>query len=376
MAERSAGTIDWLTSMGNKWTDPPRVSGAEALPEYTAVTPTKARGHYTTGGGATLFKTLADAATARSISILYETPATELIADTERIVLGVKAVQMGVPVFIHARNGVVVATGGFNDNKELMRAYSPVQGFKAVSKGVPGLTGDGIRMAQALGADVRGMTEIVAAPSVRLPGAPGFRLSTASILVNERGRRFCSETVHYDVVAHAISRNRFVYAIFDEEQKAKGGNTVCSAFSRDLVSEINDGLVVVAPTLAELATTLHLESAAKLEDTVNEWNVCVDVKADPEFGRATGFGYVRMPPFYAVEVTGGMYDTNGGLKINSKTQVLDVSGAPIARLYAASPGSTGGVIGAIYPGSGSAVQVCLCLGRIAGKNAATETALV
>jgi urocanate reductase len=110
-----------------------------------------------------------------------------------------------------------------------------------------------------------------------------------------------------------------------------------------------------------------------LEDTVNTWNSYAEQKADPEFGRATGFGYIRTPPFYAVEVVCGMWDTTGGMRINTRTQVIDVFGNIIPRLYAASPGTVGGVIGAIYPGSGSAIQTCICLGRIAGRSATAES---
>jgi hypothetical protein len=112
------------------------------------------------------------------------------------------------------------------------------------------------------------------------------------------------------------------------------------------------------PTLAELAAKLKID-AARLQDTVNTWNSYAEQKADPEFGRAAGFGYIKTPPFYAVEVVVGMYDTTGAFRINTSAQVLDVFGD--------------GVIGAIYPGSGSAMQTCICFGRIAGRNASAES---
>jgi urocanate reductase len=380
VANESAGIVDWLTNLGNKWTAVPNVSGAEAEPYFAAITPTKARGHFTNGGGKALFKTLADAGAARGINILYETAVTELVTDAKGVVVGVKAAQNGATRYFQAKRGVVIATGGFPGNKEMLRALSADQGYKGESKGVPTLTGDGIRIAQALGADLTGASEICAAPSVRLPGAPGINGNTPTIFVNERGRRFANETLHYDEVAFAISRQEIAYVIFDDALKAKGGNVICSAFSKDLSTEITSGLVVRADTLAELAAKLNLQSdggpaAARLQETLNSWNASADQRTDPEFGRAKSFGPIKTAPFYAVEVVGGMYDTTGGLRINTKTQVIDVFGKTIPRLYAASPGATGGTIGRIYPASGSALVTCFCLGRVAGKNAAAETQL-
>ena len=109
-----------------------------------------------------------------------------------------------------------------------------------------------------------------------------------------------------------------------------------------------------------------------MEETINTYNVNAEKGTDPEFGKTRDLEPINTPPFYAFERIVGMHSTMGGLKINTRAQVIDVSGSVISKLYAAGE-TTGGTIGLNYPTAGTAIQNAICFGRIAGKNAAMES---
>ncbi len=400
MADNAAPTFEWIKGMGaqfysgvNEYGGIPPIkplaedagwglyySGAEPDPEATAVTPPKVRGHVvrpvqptwpyppknptaptpvgpTRGTG--FFKPLWEGVQKRGIQVLLETRALELITDSvKNEVLGVKADNKGKIVNIKARRGVALTAGGFVMNKDLAKYYC--QEAVLPTNYTASDTGDGILMGMAIGAGTANMGHTLLSLSV----------NQGAILVNTGGRRFVDETL-YRVAAEVWKGQR------DWLAWEIGDSVIKGAYA---------GQVIEAPTIKELATKIGIDPTV-LEDTVNFYNKSVEAGKDLEFGKtrrsrhgapaSQGLLPIQKPPFYAIKkdvntLVSSQGITMGGLRINTKAQVLfQVTDKPIARLYAAG-GTSGGLMGDMYPGSGSAVGQALTFGRIAGKNVAAE----
>ena len=379
-ADQSAANVEQLLALGAT-SAPPTVTGAEVNvgSEPIARAHTISYGDLT--GGSALFAALADGAEAAGAEILMETPGKELVVDADGVVLGVKAESEGQDMYIKARKGVILASGGFTRNKEMLAAFTR-DGYYSQPLGTPGLEGDGHRMAFALGADVANISEILGIPGLTLPGAVSatyafwtFIPTIPAILVNLEGRRFCDEFGFYDWKNTALlaQPEHRAFSVFDDAARQAGAGMIVQGFSEDLDAEVAAGTVLKADTLAGLADQMGIP-AARFEETVAKWNADVAAGADSEYGRTGGLGPVTTAPFYAFATYSTMFDNSGGLKINTKAQVVDVWGNPIPRLYAAGQ-VAGGLIGEHYSGSGSAINGCLTFGRVAGQSAAAEEAL-
>ena len=371
VSEKSGETIEWLIGLGVEFPTL-YLSGAEA--SFADLTPPKPRGH--SAGGAALFGTLGDEVEARGIEVLVETPATKLIADPRRQVLGVVADSAEKELNIKARKGVILASGSFGSNQEMIKLYGPdLRG--AVSYAVPGLTGDGILMAEALGANLDNIGHAFRVQPV-IKTSPGFGgmilplFEHTCVLVNEAGKRFVDEGIFYEYLTKALleQEGRHAYAIFDEDVKKLGGTAVGYFLSKDLSSEIEAGSIKKADTISELAALVGLDPAT-LEETVNKVNQYAAQGTDPEFGRETGLGAVQTPPFYCIEALPGVGVTAGGLKTTVDAKVTDVFGEVIPRLYGAGD-TIGGWCFEMYPGSGTAILNGILFGRLAGENAAAQ----
>jgi len=363
LADKSAENIEWLIKLGAEipsvvYDEPDRpvppagglyFSGAE--PEYAHITPPKPRGHAVVGGGKAIFETLRKAVEARGIEVMLETRALKLIATPEKEVLGVKAESKGKITYIKARKAVVIATGEFTRNEEMLKRHCP-RGLGTYPVDDPNALGDGHIMADDIGADLVNMH----AGFLYVLGIGGLA-GVYSIYVNKLGRRFVNESAGYPVRGAALDRqpDRVAFAIIDEAIRAKTGEEV----------------QIEAPTIEELATKIGVDPTI-LRDTINTYNEYVDAGKDPEFGKPKEYLLpIKNPPFYAKPLMLAFF-TTGGIRINTKAQAIDVSGKIIPRLYAAGLAS-GGLFGEIYPGSGSSMANCICTGRIAGRNAAAET---
>lgn len=322
-----------------------------------------------------LFKRLTDAVEARGIEVNLGTPAQKLLTDEKEEVIGVEAESNGKKICIKARKGVILASGGFANNREMLKLFNP----KAASKNVLGCakscTGDGHRMAMAIGASVRGMSELCSSLGVNVDSSasehnvpPRLQGTKPYIFVNEKGQRFVDETLNSYYVSYSVSRQEFAYLIFDAGAVERGAQEISPAL-QNLSKQIQKGTVITAPTPRELAAKIGIREPTRLEDTVNNWNKYVKADRDAEFGRSQTMASIQRPPFYASEVVPYIIGTAGGLSINKKMQVMHVEGYAIRGLYAAGE-IVGGIIGSIYPGSGSDLQMTICTGRIAGKNAA------
>jgi fumarate reductase flavoprotein subunit len=387
MADKSGENVDWLMKLGAKAVFY-GYSGVEYLPEFAAVTPPKPRGIKFEGEGARLFELLNNAVLERKIEVLLETKAIELIVNTKREVIGVRAEGKGRESYICAKRGVVITTGGFGHNKKMLRDYNP-KGYKSISVNPTCNTGDGINMARALGADLRVMHETIGVPGTKVPRlgrgvpiiAPLTGIDLPAIFVDKTGKRFVDESLYYDYLNDVLLRHEVAFLIFDDSVRKIGGSGIIQGisfgmsmialgFTNEMDEEIKEGVVLQASTIRKLATKIGV-NPTELETTVDFFNENARSGVDPDFGRTRGLGLIEEPPFYAIESRPAFFDTMGGIRINAKAQVIDVFTDIIPRLYAAGR-TTGGIFGEIYPGSGSSIQECTCFGRIAGRNAAME----
>jgi len=335
----------------------------------------------------------------RPIPVLYETPARELIQHgTTKEILGVHAARGEKPIAVKAKKAVVLTCGGFENNQEMIRNYLPGIPY-CYTSGTPHNEGDGITMAMSVGADLWHMNNY-AGPSMALK-VPELRTTFSMqalhfskrvpggmIVVGPDGRRFCDEkykTRHGKVPVNgrwlplATPCPMFMvcdHAMFSagplyDKHPSHGWTQIVERYpwSEDNSAELAKGWVKRADTLAGLAALLGLDPAA-LADTVGRWNRYCDAKHDPEFGRSLMLEPIADGPFYAVELSPSMLNTQGGPRRNEKGQIVRPDGTPIPRLYSA--GELGSIYSYLYQGTGN-IGECLAFGRISGRNAAAET---
>jgi fumarate reductase flavoprotein subunit len=260
---------------------------------------------------------------------------------------------------------VVMATGGFGANNELVAEYDPsLRGFGTTNHA--GATGDGIALLEAVDALFIDMTEIQTHPTV----VPAGQMITeavrgnGAIMVGRAGSRFVDELGTRDVVSQAIlsQDGGTAYLVFDQAVRES---------LRAIESYVSAGLVTEGETLAALAASLEIPSAA-MEEAVARYNGIVASGTDADFGRSNMARPIQVAPFYAIEVAPAVHHTMGGVAINANAEVLNRSEQPIAGLYAAGE-VTGGVHGGNRLG-GNALADIVTFGRIAGRNAAQYAA--
>ena len=335
----------------------------------------------------------------RPIPILYETPGKALIQhDITKEILGVRALRGGKPVAVKARRGVVLTCGGFENNQEMIRNYLPGIPY-CYTSGSPYNEGDGITMAMSVGADLWHMNNY-AGPSMALK-VPEIRTSLSMqalhysktppggmIVVGPDGRRFCDEkfkTRHGKIPVNGrwlpLSTPCPMYMIIDQTMFASGplydghpshGWTQIIEryeWSEDNSAELEKGWIKKADTLAALAALIGLDRAA-LVDTVGRWNRSCDAGRDDEFRRILMLEPIAAGPFYAIELSPSMLNTQGGPRRNEKGQIVRPDGSSIPRLYSA--GELGSIYSYLYQGTGN-IGECLAFGRVSGRNAAAET---
>jgi succinate dehydrogenase/fumarate reductase flavoprotein subunit len=338
----------------------------------------------------------------RPIQILYETPGRDLIQhDSSKEILGVRAesVRDGRSITVKARKGVVLTCGGFENNREMIRNYLPGVPY-CYTSGSPYNEGDGITMAMSVGADLWHMNNY-AGPSMALK-VPEVRTTFSMqalhyskeipggmIVVGPDGRRFTDEkykTRHGKVQVNGtwlpLSTPCPMFLIFDhtlfssgplyDAHPSHGWTQIIERYewSEDNSAELAKGWIKSAESLPALASTVGLDPAA-LTDTVGRWNVSCEAKHDQAFGRKLMLTPIVNGPFYAVELSPSMLNTQGGPRRNERAQIVRPNGSPIPRLYSA--GELGSIYSYLYQGTGN-IGECLAFGRISGRNAAAEEA--
>ena len=352
LAEKSAGAIEWLDSIG---ADLPKISfsGGASTNRIHAPADGSAVGNY-------LVDKFSEKLTELGVEVMLNTKATELIVEDGRIA-GVKAEGKDANYTIRAK-AVILATGGFGANLEMIAGFRPdLQG--TVTTNAPGATGDGIVMAQAVGAALVDIEQIQLHPTVEQTTSMLITESVrgdGAILVNQSGHRFTNELLTRDAVSAAelAQEGQYAYIIFDQHLRDN---------LKAIEKYVKNGLTVQADTIEELARKLDIYPSF-LAMTLKDWNVAVAAQNDAAFGRTTGMdNNLTTPPYYAIQIAPGIHHTMGGVKINASAQVISTEGNVIPGLFAAGE-VTGGVHGGNRLG-GNAVADIVIFGRIAAESA-------
>jgi hypothetical protein len=419
----------WIDSMGIPATLVPNSGEFPFLPGGSSIS-----NYNIVGGGAVLFKALDQAVQAAGITVLFNTAGTDLIQDpTTGEILGVQAVQnQSETVNIQAKRAVVLCTGGFEFNDEMKVRY--LKTYPAHFYGWQYNTGDGIKMAQKVGAALWHMNACSGRPEPWIPTynqAWSYANPTNNyIWVDRNGNRFINESGYpshsgwtqladFDMYTAHYTRNP-AFVIFDSTYFSKGpvaGGGITSvqtelggvlggtAWSNSAM--VSAGFIIQGSTIAQLATNLaagpiHGDNVgttppgwnagqsvdtvavpngynpssitpAALTSTVNAYNAaCAAGNGDPAFGRtASTMAPVQTGPFYALPLFLGGPNTQGGPVRNALAQVCDPDNNPIPRLY--SSGELGSVYGFLYPTGGGNNCELIAFGQIAGNNAAAES---
>ena len=361
LCEGTADAIDWLDENGITLHNVSSFGGASVKRIHRPV----GDDGKVVSVGSYMIPRLQQACEKAGVQILLSTTAEEILTDGGKAV-GIKATgATGETVTINAKS-VILASGGFGANLDIVVEYKPeLKGFMTTN--APGILGQGIAMAQAIGADTVDMDQIQIHPTVQYDSAAliteGLR-GDGAVLINAEGKRFIDEVGTRDVVSAAEVAQTGGYSWLVVDQKMADASSVIQGY-------IKKGYTVEGKTYEELAEAMGVDSAAFAETMAN-WNQCVADKTDAEFGRTSFANPLDTAPYYAIKVTAGVHHTMGGLKIDTNTEVLDAEGNAIPGLFAAGE-ITGGVHGANRLG-GNAVADFTVFGRIAGKAASDYAA--
>ena len=362
LCANSADAIDWLDEHGITLHNVSSFGGASVKRIHR---PVNAEGK-TVSVGSYMIPLLEENCEKAGVKMMLDTTATEILTDANGAAVGVKATgASGETVTVNAK-AVVLATGGFGANLDMVVKYKPeLKGFMTTN--APGIQGQGIEMAQAIGAATVDMDQIQIHPTVEANTAAliteGLR-GDGAILINEEGQRFIDEVGTRDVVSAAEIAQTGSYSWLVVDQAMADASSVIQGY-------IKKGYTVTGATYEELGKAMGVDAAAFAE-TMEKWNGYVEAKNDPDFGRTSFANPLNTAPYYAVKVTAGVHHTMGGLKINANTEVLNEKGEVIPGLFAAGE-VTGGVHGANRLG-GNAVADFTVFGRIAGAAASDYAA--
>ena len=352
MAQNSAAAIDWLDSIGAPL---PKVSFSGGATNKRIHAPEDG-----SGVGAYLVTAFRRNLDELGVTVLYDTRATDILTENGAV-SGVKAQSKTQDVTITTK-AVILATGGFGNNEDMIVQYRPdLKG--TVTTSAPGITGDGIVMAQAIGADLVDIEQIQLHPTVEQSTSMLITESVrgdGAILVNQEGKRFTNELLTRDVVSAAelAQPGSYAYIIFD--QRLREGLKATEKY-------ISTGITVQGDTIEDLAAQLDIDPAT-LAQTLADWNGYVAAQNDPDFGRTTGMeADLSQAPYYAIKIAPGIHHTMGGVKIDTQARVINTQGDPIPGLFAAGE-VTGGVHGGNRIG-GNAVADIVVFGKVAAQSA-------
>ena len=333
----------------------------------------------------------------RGIEPVLNASAQELIV-TDGRVSGVRFDGPDGPYEVLATHAVILATGGFEWNPDLVRDF--LRGPMTRPATVPTNTGDGLKMAMRVGARLGNMREAWWVPVCELPGQQIHgeqrvhliqreRTVPHTIMVNRYGVRFCDEAANYNALGgafHVLDSQRFEYVnqpswvVFDEDMVQNYGGFLTPPGGP------MPEWVTRSDTLDGLAAELSIPADA-LAATVQRWNGMVDGGRDLDFGRGNSvydgyvgdrkhwpstystLGRIERAPFYAVQVHSSTLGTKGGPRTDTTSTVLDVDGDVIPGLYAAG-NVMAAATGMVYGGAGGTLGPALVFGYLAGKNAA------
>lgn len=349
--EHGALAIDWLDQHGLKLDDLTITGGMKTMRTHRPSSLMPIGGYLVTE----LLKYVEK----YQIPLFDNVKVTDILSDNGQVT-GIKA-ESDREIEIKT-SAVILATGGFGAGKDLLAQYrSDLLNLRTTNQ--PGATGDGIKLAQKLGAQLVDMEQVQVHPTVQQDTPHAYLIGEAvrgegAILVNNDGTRFVNELDTRKNVTQAIDDlgGTGAYLIFDTDIR-----------KRVKAIEFYDhvGLVKTGQTLSQLAAEIKVD-ANELEKTVANWNQAVKAQQDSEFNRTTGMERdISDGPFFAIHIAPAVHYTMGGLKINDKTQVLNTDNKIIKGLFAA-----GEIAGGLHGNNrigGNSIAETVVFGRQAGQ---------
>lgn len=393
-AEAATGLLDWLAEQQVAITlsacggaEHPALPGAEAI---RTVQPGAAKRLDPSGGaGPALWRALHDAVRTRdSVEIRWSRPARQLVRDGDRVVGVEVTTPDGGSEVVLARAGVVLSCGGYEFDEDLKRDH--LRTYPVHFYGNPGNTGDGVRMAQDVGADLWHMNQMIgrAIAHVELDdGTPqGFIINIdppGYVITDRAGRRFTDEEpqarllhgFYYELLAFDADAGRYprnpCYWFFDDRRRTAGPLTythigACAVgrytWSPDNSAEIERGWIAVGDTPAEAARAAGVEDPEAAAESIAAYNRACAEGRDPLGRPADSLVPLEGPPYYCMPLWPGGSNTTGGPRRDEHGRILDVFGAVIPGLYGA--GELGQASGLLYPADGSNISEALCFGKL------------
>ncbi|WP_158882862.1 3-oxosteroid 1-dehydrogenase [Amycolatopsis anabasis] len=330
------------------------------------------------------------------VPVWLNTPLLDLRTEGDRVT-GVLVRRDGEEVVLRARRGVVLASGGFEQNEEMRTKYQRAPIGVEWTVGAKANTGDGINAGLKLGAAVDLMDDAWWGPSIPLTGGPWFALAERSrpgcVLINDRGERFVNESAPYVEAVHAMygegdgpGRNIPTWLVFDQRYRNRYMFTGLGPRQPLPGRWFKAGIAAKAGTLDELAERIGVP-AAGLRATIERFNGFARGGVDEDFHRGESaydhyygdprnrpnpsLGPLEVAPYYAIKVVPGDLGTKGGLRTDTSARVLREDGSVIEGLYAAGNASAA-VMGHTYAGPGATIGPAMVFGYLAAEHLAAN----
>lgn len=364
LADKATDGAYWLRDeIGVKWLDNLMFFGGHSVKR--SLIP---EGH----SGNELIKNYLNKCEELGIDVITDADVKEILSENNKVT-GIKAETPDGELTINAKS-VVLATGGFGANEDMTYEYDHEIDEHVKSTNAPGATGDGILMAEKLGADTVDMDQIQLYPicdvdTGRILYTGDTRLVGGALLVNKEGDRFVEELGTRREISLAIKAqtDHVGYLLWDEKSNEETGTMESNPDEAE--EEFEKGNLYKADTIEELAEHFDIDKDELLK-TVETFNENSKKEEDPDFNLRMLGWTVEEGPFYMLKAAPAVHHTMGGLKINKEAEVLNKDGEWIEGLYAAGE-VTGGIHGSNRLGSAAIADITV-FGRIAGENAANN----
>lgn len=305
------------------------------------------------------------------IPVVTNMKAEELIKDKDGRVVGVKATMDGAEYTFNAKGGVVLATGGFGANPEMVKKYNPKIDERFKTTDAPGTTGEALYMAERAGAQLVNMGYIQTYPICDpLSGAIELIADArfdGAIMLNQEGKRFVEELQRRDVLSEAIlnQTGRYCWVLWNDNI-GKISNTV-KEHANEYEAFTKQGIMATCDDLKCIAdfTKIPLD---QLQSTVKRVTDMAGKGNDKDFNHRAGLMDMSQGKYYVIKAVPSTHHTMGGVRINEKAQALTAEGKVIPGLWAA--GEVTGVTHGTNRLGGNAYTDIIVFGRIAGEAAA------
>ena len=305
------------------------------------------------------------------IPVITNMKAEELIKDKDGRVIGVKATMDGSEYTFNAKGGVVLATGGFGANPEMVKKYNPKIDERFKTTDAPGSTGEALYMAERAGAQLVNMGYIQTYPicdpisgAIELIADARF---DGAIMLNQEGKRFVEELQRRDVLSEAILNQTGQYCwVLWNDNIGKISNTV-KAHANEYEAFTKQGIMTTCDDLKCIADFTKIPFD-QLQKTVKRVSDMAGKGNDKDFNHRAGLMDMQQGKYYVIKAVPSTHHTMGGVRINEKAEALTAEGKVIPGLWAA--GEVTGVTHGTNRLGGNAYTDIIVFGRIAGEAAA------